>query len=71
MEGFEAIKIIAINEANCEALRPFIPALVNVLERHDSTPEVTEAGLATVVCILCIVYALYSIYLCIRKCNYA
>ena len=47
------------NDANCEALRPFIPALVSVLERHGSSPEVTDAGLATVVCVLCIIYMHY------------
>ena len=40
--------IAADNDANCEALRPYIPVIIARLEQHASDPKVSEAGLATV-----------------------
>ena len=44
------------NNANQEALRPHIGVIIGLLQDNASDSEVTEAGLATVVCII------YSVY---------
>ena len=48
-----AIRNIAMNEANREALRPHIGVIVGLVQEHAREAEVTEAGLATVVCTIC------------------
>ena len=48
-----AIQDIAFNEANREALRPHIGVIVKLAQEHAGEAQVTEAGLATVVCTIC------------------
>ena len=56
-QGLWAIQNIAANAANNKLLRPHIGVIVGLVQEHAKEAEVTEAGLATVVCTRCSMYA--------------
>ena len=51
-QGLRAIQNIAMTDANREVIRPYIGVIVGLVQEHARDAEVTEAGLAIVVCTL-------------------
>ena len=52
--GLGAINILSFNDANQEAFGCHIGSIMSLLERHGTSTEVMEAGLATVAIIIII-----------------
>ena len=53
--GIVAIRNISNNEANQEAFGCHIGSIMSLLERHGTSTEVMEAGLATVAIVLFVI----------------
>ena len=58
-----AITNIAYDDANNEVLRPHIGFIVGLVQQHAREAEVTEEGLATIVCTIYVVCMFYTLYM--------